>query len=280
MFNDILTALAVVISVGLLFGILLALFIHFFGIEEDEKKKKVRDALPSINCGACGFKGCNDYAEALAQGKAMPNLCIPGAEATANEICEILGVEAEKPKDVIAFVHCNGTCDVVSQKGEYAGINTCKARSMVYGGIKSCNYGCLGCGDCAKVCISNAICIEDGIARVDTSRCVGCGLCAKECPKNIISMIPQDAATVVYCSNKDKGAEARKACSNACIACKKCEKTCPHGAITVINNCAVIDYTKCTGCGLCAEVCPTGCIKNVKFPDLPEDFSFTDNDEK
>lgn len=273
MLIDVLTALAVVVSVGLVFGVLLALFVYWFGIEEDEKTKKIRAALPGINCGSCGFKGCSDYADALAKGLAKPNLCGPGAEAVAKELGEILGVEVEEPKDVIAFVHCNGDCTASSDKAIYEGIASCKARAMIYGGPRACTYGCLGCGDCAKVCVSHAICVTDGIARVNTSLCVGCGLCAKECPQKIISMIPQEAATVVYCSNKDKGAVARKACENACIGCKKCEKTCPSQAISVVNNCAVIDYDKCTGCGLCAQSCPAGCLKNETFPDLPEGFS-------
>ena len=275
MLIDVLTALAVVASVGLIFGILLALFVHWFGIEEDEKTKKIRAVLPGINCGACGFKGCNDYAEALSKGTAKPNRCIPGAEDAAKELSAILGVAVEETKDMVAFVHCNGDCNAASEKAVCEGIASCKARAMLYRGSKSCGYGCLGCGDCAKVCVAQAICITNGVAKVDTRRCVGCGLCAKECPKKIISMIPQEAATVVYCSSKDKGAEARKACQNACIGCKKCEKVCPDQAITVISNCAVIDYTKCTGCGLCAENCPTGCLKKVNFPDLPEDFSLT-----
>lgn len=275
MLIDVLTALAVVASIGLVFGILLALFVHWFGVEEHEKTKKIRAALPGINCGACGFKGCNDYAVALSKGISKPNLCIPGAEATAKELGEILGVEVEEPKEVVAFVNCNGDCTVAAEKAVYDGITTCKAHAMLYGGPKSCTYGCLGCGDCASVCISQAISVTDGIARVDTSRCVGCGLCAKECPKKIISMIPQEAATAVYCSSKDKGADARKACKNACIGCKKCEKACPDQAITVIKNCAVIDYTKCTGCGLCTENCPTGCIKKVHFPDRREDVCLT-----
>ena len=272
MLTDILTALAVVASVGLIFGILLALIVHWFGVEEDEKAKRIRAVLPGINCGACGFKGCNSYAEALSRGTAKPNLCVPGAENTAKELGEILGVAVEEPTDVIAFVRCNGDCTVASEKAVFDGPTSCKARAMLYGGPKACRYGCLGCGDCAKVCVSQAICITNGVARVDTRRCIGCGLCAKECPQRIISMIPQEAAAAVYCSSQDKGADARRMCTNACIGCKKCEKVCPHQAITVKNNCAVIDYTKCAGCGLCAENCPTGCLKKVSFPDLPEDF--------
>ena len=147
MLIDILTAMAVVVSVGLLFGILLALFIRFFGIEDDKKTKAIRAVLPGVNCGACGYTGCNDYAEAVANGNAKPNLCIPGAKDTAKEIGMILGVEVEEPKDVIAFVHCNGTCDAAPERVIYDGIATCKASSMIYGGPKVCSYGCLGCGD-------------------------------------------------------------------------------------------------------------------------------------
>ena len=68
-------------------------------------------------------------------------------------------------------------------------------------------------------------------------------------------------ATVAnLCSNRDKGAVARKVCTNACIACKKCEKNCPSGAIRVVDNLAVIDYEKCTDCGACIEGCPTHCL--------------------
>jgi len=274
MIIDVLIALAVIVAVSLLFGILLAVFIKFFGIEEDPRVAQIRECLPGINCGACGFKGCQDYAEAMAAGKAKPNLCIPGAEAVAKQLGEILGIEVEEPKDMVAFVHCNGTCDAALDKAVYDGIDTCRARAMICGGPKACNFGCLGCGDCAAVCVGDAICLEDGIARVNTSRCVGCGLCVKACPKHIISMVPQETAAAVFCSSHDKGADARKACKNACIACKKCEKTCPSGAITVKNNLAVIDYNLCTGCGACADVCPTGCLQKVSFPDLPEDFSW------
>ena len=270
MIIEILTSLAVVVAVSLVLGILLALCMRFFGIEEEEKTKNIRACLPGANCGACGYAGCNDYAEALAKGEAKPNLCIPGGETTAKEIGALLGVEAGETKNMVAFVHCNGTCDAVTQKATYEGIDSCRARSLLYGGPSACRFGCLGCGDCAEVCIANAICIADGIARIDTNRCLGCGLCVKTCPRKIISMVPEETAVAVFCSNQDKGADARKACKNACIGCKKCEKACPNHAITVVNNCAVIDYEKCTGCGLCTEGCPTGCLKKVFLPDIPE----------
>ena len=76
-------------------------------------------------------------------------------------------------------------------------------------------------------------------------------------------MIPKQNSVAVMCHNKDKGADARKACKNACIGCKKCEKLCENGAVSVKENLAAIDYEKCTGCGACAEGCPTGALKNL-----------------
>lgn len=263
----ILIAFAVVVSIGILMGILLALVSRFFGIEEDPKRKQIRACLPGINCGACGYKGCDDYAAALADGSAQPNLCVPGAEDTANALCALLGVEAEAPEASVAFVHCNGNCEATSQKALYDGISTCKAASMLYGGPEACRFGCMGFGDCAAACPNNAICIKDGIAHVDPFRCIGCKICVGQCPKSIISMVPRESKAVVMCNSKDKGADARKACKNACIGCRKCEKTCPNGAITVQNNLARIDYEKCTGCGACVSACPTGCLKSVPFSD-------------
>ena len=269
---DILIAFSVVSAVGLIAGLLLAVLSHLLHIQDDKTVKAVRECLPGVNCGACGFKGCDDYAAALAEGKAKPNLCIPGAEATANEIGNILGIVVEPPKDVVAFVHCNGNCEATTKKAAYEGVKSCRAASEIFGGPDTCIFGCIGFGDCSSACPSNAICMKDGIAHVDTSRCIGCGLCQTVCPKKLISMIPQETSCVVMCNNKDKGADARKSCKNACIGCKKCEKTCPANAITVTDNLAKIDYAKCTGCGACVVSCPTGCLKKVYFPDLEEGF--------
>ncbi len=271
---DILFAVIVMFALAVVAGVMLLVFSHFFAVPENPKKAIIRECLPGINCGACGYKGCDDYAEALTENEGIkPNLCIPGAQGVANKIGEVLGVKAESFNDVVAFVGCNGLCDATFKTAEYKGVNTCKAASMIYSGPNSCSFGCLGYGDCAVACPSNAICLADGIARVDTSRCVGCGLCANTCPKHIISMISQYTETVVMCSSTQKGADARKTCKNACIGCKKCEKACPNEAIKVINNLACIDYNKCTNCGTCVENCATGCLKTVFFPNIPENVN-------
>ena len=173
----------------------------------------------------------------------------------------MLGVEVGDVAARVAVVHCLGDCGVTEDKVDYRGMESCAAAEMIFGGKGKCGYGCLGLGDCAKACPEEAICIRNGIAHVYTPDCIGCGICAKTCPNHLISLHKAQKTTVVTCSNKDKGALTRKACSNGCIGCKRCEKACEYDAVKVKDNLAVIDYEKCTSCGACAEVCTTKCIK-------------------
>lgn len=268
MLPQILTALLVVAATGLIAGVLLVLASHFFAVKVDEKFSEIRNCLPGANCGACGFAGCDGYAQALAEGKVKANLCIPGALDVVEKISAILGVEVEEGElkvESVAMVKCNGTCDAAPRKAIYDGVSSCRSQHMLYGGEIACRLGCLGCGDCAKECPMDAISICNGIAHVDSEVCIGCGVCVKTCPKGIISLIPRASKQVVICSNTEKGAIARKNCKNACIGCKKCETGCPSDAIKVVNNLAVIDYDKCTACGLCVENCPVKCINAVDF---------------
>ena len=224
-------------------------------------------ALPGINCGACGYKGCDDYAAALAEGKASASLCVPGAADVATALASLLGVEVAPQQSTVAFVQCNRCHTQGLEVNTYEGILSCKAAAMLYGGPEACANACLGLGDCAAACPAQAICLRDGLAHIDATRCIGCGLCAASCPKHVIRMLPSDAAVVVMCSNREKGALARKKCTNACIGCKKCEKACPNGALTVQGDLATIDYEKCSGCGLCVKACPVGCLHQVRSLD-------------
>ncbi len=265
--TSILNAALIVGGIGLLCSVLLVLASKFMSVPVNETEQKLRDALPGANCGACGYTGCDGYACALADGsESKTNLCIPGADATSRQISDILGVEFADVVELVAFVHCTGDCNSAKVKHSYTGsIHTCKAANLLWNGAKECSHGCLGYGDCALVCPNDAICIENDIAHVDSRKCSGCGLCAKACPNHIIELMPDNDKVVLTCVNKEKGAVARKKCSNACIACKKCEKACEHDAIHVIDNLAVIDYSKCIDCAACASVCPVGCIKISDF---------------
>lgn len=262
----ILLPVLILFAIAIVCAVLLTVAATFFAVPEDERAVAIREALPSANCGACGYTGCDSYAKALANGECgETNLCIPGGDDAAAKIAEILGVEPVDVIEKVSYVGCNGTCESVAQKHQYNGQKTCRTASMAYSGEKMCRFACLGYGDCTRACPTDAITIKDKLAKVDPSKCIGCGICTRECPHGLFKLIPDTVRVVVECSNHDKGADVRRACTNGCIACGKCEKTCPHDAIHVIDNLATIDYDKCTGCGACAKVCPTHCIHEGNF---------------
>lgn len=264
--NGIVLAIVSVTVIGLVCAVVLAIASKVMAVPVDETEVKIRGCLPGANCGACGYAGCDGYAAALASGdETQTNKCIPGSDGVAAQIADVLGVEAQDVVEQVAVIHCRGDCDVTCDKVDYQGIESCRAAKLFYGGKGACTYGCLGIGDCARVCPQNAICIEKGIAHVDTRKCIGCGLCAKTCPNHLITLEADTITCQVTCSNHDKGAVTRKACTHGCIGCQKCVRSCPSQAITMDNNLAKIDYSKCTHCGTCDDVCVTGCIMEADF---------------
>ncbi len=244
---------------GLILGTVLSFASKFFFVPTDERTEQIRECLPGANCGACGFSGCDGYADALSKGDAEPNLCTPGGETTAKALSDILGVEVSAIKKA-AVIHCHHGLDKAVSNYAYTGAASCAAASLLYGGPLECKYGCLGFGDCIKACDFGALSISDGNIVIDKEKCGGCGKCALACPKGIITVEPVNAPVYIACSNKNKGAVSRKECTAACIGCKKCEKVCPSAAITVNDNLAFIDPDKCTGCGECQRNCPMKCI--------------------
>lgn len=261
MFSDILSAVLIVMSVGVVSAVVLSLASHYMKIDSNERVKEIRSHLPGANCGACGYPGCDGYAEAVFSGKALANLCIPGGKNTNEAISKIIGSEYIASQTLKkAVVRCNCTEAASAKSSIYDGLKSCAAACLVSGGILDCKFACQGFGDCAKVCPTKAISIENMVARVDPQKCIGCEKCVRVCPKNIISVLPEEKIIYMICSNEDEGTLARKKCKNGCIACRKCEKTCPSDAIKIINNLAVVNYEKCIDCGKCYTVCPVGCI--------------------
>ena len=145
-----------------------------------------------------------------------------------------------------AVVACNGGCRVT------AGDNGCKD-------------GCIGCGACVEKCKFGAVSLNEyGVAEIEEEKCIDCGSCGKVCPQQIIHVHECANWIVVKCSNKSKGAEAKKQCEVSCIGCGICEKTCTAGAIRVTDNCAVIEESVCLSCGMCAVKCPRHAIYDLR----------------
>lgn len=254
-------------ALGLILGLLLAAASKIFAVEKDERAEAITEVLPGANCGSCGYAGCSAYAAAISEGKAKINACNPGGQSVSDAIAEIMGVSSEAVEPKKAIVLCMGTNETAADKYEYDGVMDCAAAAALQGGgQKACTYGCLGYGNCVKVCKNNAITIENGIAAIDEEKCGACGECVKACPKHLIQVVPKSVKYVVRCSSCDRGAEMKEKCSVGCIGCKICEKNCPVEAIKVENNHAVIDYEKCISCGVCAQKCP----KKVIVSDVEE----------
>lgn len=248
-------------AIALVLGLILVVASKVFALPVDKKLEKIRAALPGVNCGACGYSGCDGYAMGLRDGDPDATKCPVGGNETAVELAEILGMEPPSFLPEVAYIFCQGTEEHTQKRFDYSGVISCAAAHGLFSGPNSCTYGCMGFGDCVAVCPYDAIYLSGGIAHIDSSRCKACGLCVKACPKNLIEIVPRHYnAYSVSCRNHWPGAQTRKNCKVGCIGCTRCFKVCPSGAITMDDSLAVIDPFLCTHCNKCLEVCPTKAI--------------------
>ncbi len=258
---EIFSAIVLVTILGALGGGILVAATKFMEVKEDPRIAEAAEVLAGANCGGCGYAGCADYAKAVVAGKAPCDLCAPAGPACTAALAKIMGVDAGTSAPKKAFIGCQGTSDHCKGLYGYTGVPSCAAANKLYGGPKTCNFACLGFGDCAKACKFDAIHIVDGVAVVDPDKCTGCGACKAACPKHVIFISDEIEKPAVLCSNHNKGAAAMKECKTACIACGLCVRNCPEQAIAISNFVARIDYSKCTGCGICMTKCPKKCIE-------------------
>ncbi len=249
-------------SLGILFGILLAIAFSRFRVEVDERVEVVLELLPGSNCGACGLPGCEAAAEAMVNGEAPANACKAGGPDTADAVAKALGVEVKAGVKQVAHIRCRGGESVSPKLAFYQGVNSCRGAELAAGGGKACPFGCLGLEDCAMACPINAITFDqEGVRSVNVNKCTGCGLCADVCPRDLIKMVPASQSVLVRCNSHYTGKKATNLCKVACTGCKKCEKVCDFDAIHVVDGVAIIDFDKCTDCGECAAICPTDSIQ-------------------
>ena len=112
----ILWAVGIVAGLGLLAGLILAVASVLMAVPVDEKVVQLREQLPGANCGACGYSGCDGYAEAMAHDGAPVGLCAPGGSEVAAKTAELLGVSGGEVEKKAAVVRCGGCEDVTSRK--------------------------------------------------------------------------------------------------------------------------------------------------------------------
>ncbi|WP_305041682.1 RnfABCDGE type electron transport complex subunit B [Geoalkalibacter sp.] len=249
-------------GIGLTAAVALGLAAKKFAVEVDPRELAVLEALPGANCGACGFPGCGGFAKALVEGKANPNACTPGGQATVERIAHILGVAATAADPQVAVVLCQGDNPRAALKYRYLGMADCNAAQRIAEGPKQCPGGCLGLGSCVRACPFSAIEITgEGLAVISRELCTGCTRCVAACPRGVIRMTPLAATVHVLCNSHDKGAQVRKYCAVGCIACHICAKTVP-GAYVVEDFLARVDYEHRDQAGAAVEKCPTHCIRD------------------
>ncbi|MBF0472492.1 MAG: RnfABCDGE type electron transport complex subunit B [Nitrospirae bacterium] len=254
-----------VAGLAAIFGFGLAYAAQKFSVVMDPKIDEVKNVLAGAHCGACGFAGCQQYAEAVVQRAEVPtNLCAPAGAHGAEMVAMITGKKAVITEPQFARIMCQGGSSRTVKRFVYNGIIDCRAAVIAGGGDKSCIYGCLGYGTCAHVCPFGAMSMNsDNIPVVDVSKCTACKKCVEACPKKVIEITPGSKTVMTACHSKDKGAATRKNCQIGCIACGMCEKVCPFEAASVKDNCSKIDPAKCKVCGLCVRKCPTKAIVDL-----------------
>ena len=159
-----LSAIFVLLALGIAFGTLLGFGAVKFAVEGDPIVDQINGILPQTQCGQCGYPGCKPYAEAIANGDAI-NKCPPGGEAGIQALATLLDVEP------LALDDEHGAEDV---------------KKIAY--IREDE--CIGCTKCIQACPVDAIL---GAAKqmhtVIVSECTGCDLCVEPCPVDCIDTV-------------------------------------------------------------------------------------------
>jgi electron transport complex protein RnfB len=261
MVSAVLTALIALAALAFVLSLLLGFVARAFAVPTDPKVAQIEGALPGANCGGCGLPGCSELARQIAAGHADVDACPVGGEAVARAVAAIMGAAyAGGGVKKVALVLCAGSDQATEKRFYYNGVTDCASAAILFGGDKSCSYGCMGLGTCAGVCPFDAIrMLPNGLPAIDPIKCTSCGKCVTACPKHIIKLVPINKRVHILCSSHDKGAKVRRICKVGCIACTKCVKEAPEGAITMENNLAVVNYGADIPDGV-AAVCPMNTI--------------------
>jgi Na+-translocating ferredoxin:NAD+ oxidoreductase subunit B len=126
----------------------------------------LNSVLPQTQCQRCGYSGCLPYAQAMANGEALPNRCPPGGEPGLARLAGLLKV---------VVMPLEAAC------GEVGPRTVAHIRADA----------CIGCTKCIDICPTDAIVgAPKQLHLVITQACTGCDLCLPPCPVDCIDMLP------------------------------------------------------------------------------------------
>ena len=207
-----LSATGFMLALGSFCGLVLSAASRIFYVYEDPRIEEVEECFAGANCGGCGYAGCYSAAVAVVNGKAAPNVCIAGGTDSAIDTAKVMGMDVGVAEPPSSYIPCSGG-DRAEVKYLYQGANSCRAQTMLYGGQRKCEVGCLGLCDCVKACYFNAIRLgPKGLPVIDEARCVGCGACERACPKDLIQVKTQSERLLQFNSLGDCLAPCRQTC--------------------------------------------------------------------
>ncbi len=244
-FGPIVIAAVIMTGLGVIFASILATADHVLRVEEDPRQEEVEGMLPGNNCGACGEPGCQAFATKLVKGETSPGKCTVSTEESLVQIAQFLGVDVGGDEQRVARLKCAGGEGLVADLADYRGISSCRAAVLVDGGGRACTWGCLGLGDCERVCTFDAISMNwEGLPQVDVNLCTACGDCVDVCPLDLFTIVPLSQKLFVQCSSPLTGEAARSRCAVACDACGRCAADAPSGVIDIVDGLPVIHYDR------------------------------------
>jgi electron transport complex protein RnfB len=232
------------VSLGAGFALVLLIASEKLKVQVDPKVEQIHQALPNLDCGACGFAGCSQYAKAVLGNPELLGRCAPGGPQTSQKIADILNLQvSDSGPNQRPIVHCHAHTADKTYYAEYQGIETCIAANALPN-AQACTFGCLGFGDCVAACKFDALHMVDGLATVDYEKCTGCTACSKACPRDLIKMVPfsHDNMMTVACSSREAGKVTRTICKVGCIGCGLCAKQ--SDIFSMEDNLAHVDYNR------------------------------------
>ena len=87
---------ATMVGLGGGFALVLLIASEKLRVEVDPKIEQIHEALPNLDCGACGYAGCGQYAKAVLADPELIGKCAPGGPDVSADIAEILNLQVSE----------------------------------------------------------------------------------------------------------------------------------------------------------------------------------------